>query len=270
MITFSILFSVFVIRAADATRKTMTSFFEAMFEVMMGMTMFIIHLAPVGVLAFMTYAMASQGLEIFKTLAWYMLTVFLALCVHGLIVLPLLVKWLGKSSPWKLVRATSPALMTAFSTASSNAALPLTISCMKENTNVSNRTITFVLPLGATINMDGTALYEVVAVLFIAQASVGFELTLMSQVIVAFTALLASIGAAGIPHAGLVMMAIVLQAVGLPLDAQGIIIAVDRLLDMCRTTVNIWSDICGCSVIEQLTAKERLAAEQSLTTVSQS
>lgn len=131
---------------------------------------------------------------------------------------------------------------------------------MEKNAKVSNRTSSFVLPLGATINMDGTALYEAVAVLFIAQASTGFELTLQTQIVVALTALLASIGAAGIPHAGLVMMAIVLQAVGLPLDAQGVIIAVDRLLDMCRTAVNVWSDSCGCAVVERFASEEQAEA----------
>jgi len=130
------------------------------------------------------------------------------------------------------------------------------MTSVEQNAGISNRTSSFVLPLGATINMDGTALYEAVAVLFIAQATAGFELSLSTQIIVAITALLASIGAAGIPHAGLVMMAIVLQAVGLPLDAQGVIIAVDRVLDMCRTAINVWSDSCGCAVVEQLTSND--------------
>jgi Na+/H+-dicarboxylate symporter len=124
------------------------------------------------------------------------------------------------------------------------------MTSVEKRANVSNETSSFVLPLGATINMDGTALYEVVAVLFIAQ-STGADLTVGSQILVAITALLASVGAAGIPHAGLVMMAIVLQAVGLPLEAQGIIIAVDRVLDMCRTAVNVWSDACGCAVVDR-------------------
>ncbi len=253
IITFSILFGLFIVTAAEESRKRMTGFFQAFFDVMMGMTMFIIHLAPIGVLAFMAYATASQGPEIFGTLAWYMLTVFLALLVHATIVMPLILKFIAGRSPWAYAKALSPALMTAFSTASSNGTLPLTMTSVEKNAGVSNRVSSFVLPLGATINMDGTALYEAVAVLFIAQATTGFELSLGTQVIVAITALLASIGAAGIPHAGLVMMAIVLQAVGLPLEAQGIIIAVDRVLDMCRTTVNVWSDSCGCAVVERLT-----------------
>ena len=248
IITFSILFGVFIIRTGGRTADTLREFFEAAFQVMMRLTMAVISLAPIGVFCFMVYATASQGLAIFGTLAWYMLAVFLALVVHAAVTLPLIVRFVAKRSPLDFARAMSPALMTAFSTASSNGTLPLTMTCVEERAGVSNRVSSFVLPLGATINMDGTALYEAVAVLFIAQAYHG-DVTLAQQVVVAITALLASVGAAGIPHAGLVMMAIVLQAVNLPLEAQGIIIAVDRVLDMCRTMVNVWSDSCGCAVI---------------------
>lgn len=251
IITFSILFGVFIIFTGGKTAETMRNFFRAFFEVMMNLTMAIIALAPIGVLAYMIYATSTQGLEIFQTLAWYMLTVALALFVHGVIVLPLVVRFVAGRSPLEFARAMSPALMTAFSTASSNATLPLTMTSVEKRAGVSNESSSFVLPLGATINMDGTALYEAVAVLFIAQATPGFEMTLGGQISVAITALLASIGAAGIPHAGLVMMAIVLQAVGLPLEAQGIILAVDRVLDMGRTTVNVWSDSCGCAVVDR-------------------
>ncbi len=248
IITFSIVFGVFIIRVGGETADTLRKLFQAAFEVMMRLTMAIIRLAPIGVFAFMVYATASQGLAIFGTLAWYMLAVFLALVVHAAITLPLIVKFVEKRCPLEYARAMSPALMTAFSTASSNGTLPLTITCVEDRAKVSNQVSSFVLPLGATINMDGTALYEAVAVLFIAQAYHG-DVTVAQQIVVAITALLASVGAAGIPHAGLVMMAIVLQAVNLPLEAQGIIIAVDRVLDMCRTSVNVWSDSCGCAVI---------------------
>jgi Na+/H+-dicarboxylate symporter len=248
IITFSILFGVFIIRVGGRTAKVLRELFQALFEVMMRLTMAIIRLAPIGVFAFMVYATASQGLAIFITLAWYMLAVFLALVVHSCVTLPLIVKFVAKRSPLEYARALSPALMTAFSTASSNGTLPLTMTCVEDRAKVSNHVSSFVLPLGATINMDGTALYEAVAVLFIAQAYHG-DVPVAQQIVVAITALLASVGAAGIPHAGLVMMAIVLQAVNLPLEAQGIIIAVDRVLDMCRTSVNVWSDSCGCAVI---------------------
>lgn len=259
IITFSILFAVFIVRTGGETARVLKEFFQSAFEVMMRLTMAIIALAPYGVFCFMVYATASQGLAIFGTLAWYMLAVFLALSVHACITLPLIVKFLARRSPLMFARAMSPALMTAFSTASSNGTLPLTMTCVEERANVSNKVSSFVLPLGATINMDGTALYEAVAVLFIAQAYHG-DVSLASQIVVAVTALLASVGAAGIPHAGLVMMAIVLQAVNLPLEAQGIIIAVDRVLDMCRTSVNVWSDSCGCAIIAGLDSEANDAA----------
>jgi Na+/H+-dicarboxylate symporter len=255
IIVFSILLGIFIIRTGGESGERLRGFFEAGFDVMMQMTLFIISLAPIGVFAFMLFATASQGLDIFRILAWYMLAVFLALLIHATITLPLIVKFVARRSPLEYARAMSPALMTAFSTASSNGTLPLTMTCVEERAGVSNRVSSFVLPLGATINMDGTALYEVVAVLFIAQgyATVHpeFQLTLGMQVVVALTALLASVGAAGIPHAGLVMMLIVLDAVGLPTEAQGVIIAVDRVLDMCRTSVNVWSDSCGCAVMDR-------------------
>jgi Na+/H+-dicarboxylate symporter len=250
IITFSILLGIFIILAGEKGNP-LRDFFASAFNVMMKMTMFIIALAPIGVFAFMLYATASQGLQIFETLFWYMLTVFCALVVHSCVILPLIVRIVARRSPLEFARSMSPALMTAFSTASSNGTLPLTITSVENRAGVSNRVSSFVLPLGATINMDGTALYEVVAVLFIAQATPGFDMSLGAQIAVAVTALLASVGAAGIPHAGLVMMAIVLQAVGLPLEAQGVIIAVDRVLDMCRTSVNVWSDSCGCAVMDR-------------------
>ena len=250
IITFSILIGIFIIHTGGKSGETLRQFFQAGFDIMMRMTMFIIRLAPIGVFAFMLFATASQGLEIFKTLGLYMLTVFLALAFHAVVVLPLILKFVAKRSPREYAQAMSPALMTAFSTASSNATLPLTITSVEQRAGVSNRVSSFVLPLGATINMDGTALYEAVAVLFIAQAYFG-PVPIESQIVVAVTALLASVGAAGIPHAGLVMMAIVLQAVDLPIDAQGLILAVDRVLDMCRTSVNVWSDSCGCAVLER-------------------
>jgi len=253
IITFSILLGVFIIYTGGKSGQVLREFFQAAFDVVMKLTMAVIALAPIGVLAFMLFATSTQGIDIFKSLAWYMVTVFLALCIHACITLPLIVKFVGRRSPWQFAQSMSPALMTAFSTASSNGTLPVTMTSVEERAGVSNEVSSFVLPLGATINMDGTALYEAVAVLFISQAYAyadpTFTLTFTDQLLVALTALLASVGAAGIPHAGLVMMAIVLQAVGLPLDAQGIIIAVDRVLDMCRTTVNVWSDSCGCAVL---------------------
>ncbi len=254
IIAFSILFAVCTILVGGKTTQVVSQWFDAGFEVMMKMTMFVIHLAPLGVLLLMLAATATQGMAIFGSLGLYMITVACALAFHALVVLPLIVKFVARRSPLEFARAMSPALLTAFSSASSNGTLPLTLTSVEQRAGISNRVGSFVLPLGATVNMDGTALYEVVAVLFIAQYS-GIEIGLAEQVIVALTALLASIGAAGIPHAGLVMMVIILQAVGLPTESQGLIIAVDRVLDMCRTSVNVWSDSCGCAVINRFEAE---------------
>ncbi len=252
VISFTIMFCIFVLRVGGETQIRFRRFAEDTFTVMMKLTTAIITLAPLGVFLLMIYVTATQGLAVFAALAWYMLTVLLALAFHAFVTLPVIVFFVARRSPFDLMRAVSPALLTAFSSASSSATLPLALNNIEKRGGVSNRASSFVLPLGSTINMDGTALYEAVAVLFIGQLALGDEFGIGQQVAIAITALLASIGAAGIPHAGLVMMAIVLQAVGLPIEYQGIILAVDRVLDMCRTSVNVWSDCCGTTVVERL------------------
>jgi len=252
IIAFTIIFGVFAVRVGGTTATRIQDLTNAGLEVMMAITTAIIRLAPIGVFFLITAVLATQGSSVFKSLGWYVLTVTAALLIHACITLPLILKIIAKRQPLEYARAMSPALLTAFSSASSNGTLPVTLTSVEQRAGVSNRTGSFVLPLGATINMDGTALYEAVAVLFIAQLHYGYNLPLSQQIIVAITALLASIGAAGIPHAGLVMMVIILQAVGLPLEMQGIILAVDRVLDMARTSVNVWSDSCGCAVVEAL------------------
>jgi proton glutamate symport protein len=154
-----------------------------------------------------------------------------------------------------LFGAMAPALMTAFSTASSSATLPITMESLEKNAGVSNRTSSFVLPLGATINMDGTALYECVAAMFIAQAY-GLELSFSVQFVIVMTALVTSIGVAGIPSASLVAIAIILAAVGLPVEALGVLFVFDRILDMCRTSVNVFGDSCGAVIVARLQGEE--------------
>jgi Na+/H+-dicarboxylate symporter len=249
IISFTIAFAIFTLLVGGRTAETIHRLVDAVLQVMMKMTMAIIRLVPLGVMLLMLYVTATQGPGVFQSLAWYMLAVLLALVIHSCIILPLILWFVAGRNPLEYAKAMSPALLTAFSSASSNGTLPLTMTCAEERAGINNRVGSFVLPLGATINMDGTALYEVIAVLFIAQMEFGHNLELGQQIIVAVTALLASIGAAGIPHAGLVMMVIILEAVGLPVEKQGLIIAVDRILDMCRTSVNVWSDSCGCAVI---------------------
>lgn len=248
VIFFALMFGVFISVVGGDSGELLRRIFSAAFDVMMRMTMFIIRIAPVGVLGYMLYAAAGKGLDVFVALGWYVVTVAVGLTIHTFVTLPLILLFLARRSPWEYGQAVSPALLTAFSTASSNGTLPLTMTCVEKRAGISNRVTSFVLPLGATINMDGTALYEAAAVLFIAQVT-GHDLSVAQQAIVAFTALLVSIGAAGIPHAGTVMMVVVLSAVGLPLEGVGLILAVDRVLDMYRTVTNVWSDSTACAVI---------------------
>ncbi|MCF8370606.1 MAG: dicarboxylate/amino acid:cation symporter [Bacteroidales bacterium] len=250
IIFFALLFGFFITQIQEKPRKTLTEFFDSTFEVMMKLTLFIIKFTPLGILGIVAKVVSEQSdlLQLVSKMGLYMLAVVAALAVHSTITLPLLLRMVGKINPLKQLKAMSIPLLTAFSTSSSSATLPLTMTAAEENAGVSNKISSFTLPLGATINMDGTALYELVAAMFIAQAY-GIDLTIPQQLIGVFTALLASIGAAGIPMAGLVMITIVLSALGLPLEGVGLIIAVDRILDMFRTTVNVWSDSCGASLI---------------------
>lgn len=253
VIVFAVLAGLFIPRVPEPLCGTLSRVAEGMFQVMMRIVGIVLWLAPAGVYAIFVIIIAQTGPEVFEGLLKYALTVLAGLAIHACIVLPLILKFLAGVSPWRHFKAMSPALLTAFSTSSSSATLPLTLRCVEERSGVSNRTSSFVLPLGATVNMDGTALYECVAALFIAQiyAAQGYpvDLSLPAQITVVFTALMASIGAAGIPMAGLVMLAIILNALNLPLEGAGYVIAVDRLLDMCRTTVNVWSDSTGAVII---------------------
>jgi proton glutamate symport protein len=252
VIFFSLLIGVFIglaeHRDGSKDASVVRRFFSGLFDVMMQMTLFVVKFAPIGVFGFTLYAAAGKGPAAFQVLGWYVLTVFIALLIHATVTLPTILKLVTGRSPIAYARGLTTALVTAFSTASSNGTLPLTMQEVEE-AGVKPEVTSFVLPLGATINMDGTALYEVVAVLFIAQVY-SIDLTIAQQAIVAVTALLASIGAAGIPHAGMVMMVVVLNAVGLPTSAVALILAVDRILDMCRTTVNVWSDSVAAAVVD--------------------
>ncbi len=248
VIVFALAVGAFVTLLEGEHHRVWTTFIDGGFELFMRMTSAIIKLAPIGVFALLGRTIAEVGLGVLKPLAWYMLTVALALAIQGLVVLPLMVRFLARRAPGAYARSFLPALLTAFSTASSNATLPLTMECAEDRAGISNRIASFVLPLGATINMNGTALYEAIAALFIAQIY-GIDLTLGQQLLVLLTALLAGVGSAGIPMAGLVMMAIVLRSVGLPLEGIGYIIGVDRILDMARTTLNVWGDMVGAGVV---------------------
>ncbi|MFH1725564.1 MAG: dicarboxylate/amino acid:cation symporter [Elusimicrobiota bacterium] len=237
------------------------AFFTAVNEVIMKMVGLILWLAPVGVFALIAARLGTAGgsegiLNILQSLGAYTLVVLLGLATHAFVVLPLLLVTLGGRQPLRYALGLTEALLSAFATASSSATIPLTLKCLKENNNIREEAADFVIPLGATINMDGTALYEAVAAVFIAQAW-GIDLSGGALVLVCLTATLASIGAAGIPQAGLVTMVIVLQAVHLPLEGIGLILAIDWFLDRCRTTVNVWGDSVGAAFIDRRTAAAR-------------
>ncbi len=240
-------------------------FFASTFEAMMKLTGVVIRFLPIGVFGLIVTAVGNMGFGVIEQVGKYMLTIALGLTLHVLVVLPAIFYLLTRLSPVAHYRAMGSAMATAFSTSSSSVTLPVTMACIEKNAGVSNRVTSFVLPMGATINMDGTALYECAGALFIAQA-LGVDLDLTQQVVVVITALLASIGAAGIPSAGLVMIFIVLEAVGLSTPAAyalvGLMLAVDRPLDMYRTMVNITSDSIGAAVIAH-SEGETLAYETS-------
>jgi proton glutamate symport protein len=250
VIFWAILVGLFITNISKKHKKLYIKIFNGGFELMMKITEFVIKFTPFGVFGIVAYQVAQQKnlMEVGGRLGLYMVAVILALIVHSCVTLPLILKLVGKINPFSHIRAMSVPLLTAFSTSSSSATLPLTMEAVEHKAGASNKITSFVLPLGATINMDGTALYECVAAIFIAQAY-GIDLSFGEQIIVVITALLASIGAAGIPMAGLVMITVILSAVNLPLEGVGLILAVDRILDMFRTAVNVWSDSCGTVVI---------------------
>ena len=252
IIFFAIFLGVGLTRIDTKHSTILRNFFSASFEVMMNITQIVIKFAPLGVLGLITKVVSVTGFGLFSAVGKYMLTIAGGLSIHILIVLPLIFYVLTGINPRRHFAAMASALATAFATSSSNATLPVTMRCVENNAGVSNKISSFVLPMGATINMDGTALYECAGVLFISQV-LGIDLSISSQLIIVMTALLASVGAAGIPSAGLVMIFIVTQAVGFQDTDVAVIIgtmlAVDRPLDMMRTMVNIFSDSIGASVI---------------------
>ncbi|MFQ6046611.1 MAG: dicarboxylate/amino acid:cation symporter [Gemmatimonadales bacterium] len=258
VIFFCILFGYFVTRLDDPYRRQLGDFFQAAFRAMMKLTHLVIWTAPLGVFGINATIVATTGFEAFKSLGFYFGVVLIGLFFHATVTLPLLVRFVTRKNPFRHYRGMPPALVTAFSTCSTIVTLPLTMEAVTQNSKVSDKISSFVLPIGATVNMDGTALYECVAVIFIAQVY-GFDLSLAQQFVIVVTALLASIGAASVPMSGLVMMSIILGAVGLPLEGMALILAVDRVLDMFRTMVNVLSDSCGAVVVAKLEGEEVLA-----------
>jgi proton glutamate symport protein len=255
LIFFSLLFGVFMTRLQHPFAENLLTFWQGVFEVMMLITDWVLKFAPLGVFALVAKVVATTGLAAFQPLLVFFFAVLAALALHFFVALPLLLRFVARVNPLRHYQAMVPALLMAFSTSSSSATLPVTMECVERNAGVSNRTTSFVLPLGATVNMDGTALYECVAAMFIAQAY-GLELSFATQFTVVLIALLTSIGVAGIPAASLVAISVILAAIGLPAEGIGLILAVDRVLDMCRTTVNVFSDSCGAVLIGRSEGEE--------------
>lgn len=254
LIIFSIVLGAVLSTMGERGRPVL-GFFESFNEAIMKIVHLVVWYAPIGIASLLMARMGRAGDAFFAEeiprLAKYIGTVLGGLGIHAFLTLPLIFWIFRRQNPVRYVIGMGQALLTAFSTASSSATLPITMQCARDNNKVTERTSGFVLPLGATINMDGTALYEAVAVIFIAQ-SLGVDLDAGQMVVIFFTATLAAIGAAGIPEAGLVMMAIVLTAVGLdPADA-GLILAVDWFLDRFRTAVNVHGDSIGAAVVDTM------------------
>jgi len=263
LIFFSLLFGFFMTRIRKDLAEQQINFWQGVFDVMMRITELIMKFAPIGVFGLVAAVVAKTGFSEFAKVISFFFTVFSALLIHLLIVLPLILRFVAKVDPLRHFKAMAPALLTAFSTSSSSATLPVTLECVEKNAGVSNRTTSFVLPLGATVNMDGTALYECVAAMFIAQAY-GLELSFVTQIVIVFTALITSIGVAGIPSASLVAITVILAAIGLPVEGIGMLLVTDRILDMFRTGVNVFSDSCGAVVIGKLEGeKDILTGKQS-------
>ena len=251
VIFFALLFGLFLTRLDSDGSRAVHRVVDGCLEVIQILTLAIVRLAPIGIFALLAREVGRSGVDVILALGPYFFTVGVGLAVHALVSLPLVLLVIARRSPSAFARAALPALATAFSTASSAATLPLTMECAETRADIPRGISSFVLPLGATVNMDGTALYEAVAALTIAQMY-GVELGLGQQLLVLLTALLASVGAAGIPMAGLVMLVVVLEAVGLPLEGIATIIAVDRVLDMMRTATNVWSDLVASAVVTRL------------------
>lgn len=248
LIFFGLLFGFFMTRIDNALKVLSIKFWQAVFDTMMLITLWVMKFAPYGVFGLVAKTVAATGFSAFQPLLIFFFTTLAALAIHAFITLPLLLRFVGRVKVGKFMNKMSPVMLMAFSTASSSATLPLTLETVEKEVGVSNSTTSFVLPLGATINMDGTALYECVAAIFIAQAY-GLDLSFVQQFTIVFVALLTSIGVAGIPAASLVAITVMLGVIGLPLEGLGLLLVTDRILDMIRTSVNVFSDSCGTVII---------------------
>jgi Na+/H+-dicarboxylate symporter len=256
VVIFAVCLGVALVMGGDRYRNIL-NLFQEFLDVMMRMIGWVMRLAPLGICALLIKLVATQNMELLTTLAKFVVIVIALTLVHGAIILPLILYGFTKKSPLWFWRGAREALITAFATSSSSATLPITLRCVEHNLHVQKDIAGFVVPLGATINMDGTALYEAAAALFIANLA-GIELSVAQQLIVFFTAMIAAMGAPGIPSAGMVTMVMVLQSVGLPAEAIAILLPIDRLLDAFRTTVNVEGDMVGSLVVQKLVEGKKI------------
>ena len=256
VVMFAVILGIALVMGGERFRHLRTLLQEAL-DVTMLIVEWVMRLAPFGIMALLIKLVAGQDAAMLAILTKFVAVVVGTLLVHGLIALPLILYLFTRISPLFFWRGAREALMTAFATSSSSATLPVTLRCASQQLNVKPEIAGFVVPLGATINMDGTALYEAAAALFIANL-IGVELTLAQQLIVCFTAMIAAMGAPGIPSAGMVTMVMVLQSVGLPAEAIAILLPVDRLLDTLRTTVNVQGDMIGSLVVQRLVGSHKV------------
>ena len=247
LVLFSVLFGFFLARIPQPQQGQVFGFWQGIFLIMMRMTGFVMQIAPIGVFALIAKVVAISGFEGAGPLLMFGGCVVAGLALFGFVALPILLATVARVNPWRIYPAMAPALLTAFSTASSSATLPLSLECLEERAKVSPRIAGFVMPLGASMNHAGSALYECAAAMFIAQAY-GLHLSFGTQFTVVILALITSMGMAGIPAASLVGIAVILAAVGLPAEAIGVLLVFDRILDMCRTAINVLAD-AACTVI---------------------
>lgn len=257
LLVFSLLFGIAMTQLPIKQMQPLRDFFQSLNDVMIKITQWIMLFAPLGIFGMMVVTVHQNGAAVFGQLGPYFITVLIALGLHLFVILPILLKVIGKINPLDHFRAMKTALLTAFSTASSSATLPVTMRCVQDNAGVSKQTASFTLPLGATVNMDGTALYECIAVMFVAQV-MGMQMDFAAQMLIVISALLTSIGVAGVPSASMVAILIIMNNSGIPGANNAIyaLFVVDRLLDMTRTAVNVFGDSCAAVVIAKSEGEE--------------
>jgi Na+/H+-dicarboxylate symporter len=255
IVMFSLFIGIALVVGGERYRNLL-SLLQELFELSLRIVGWIMVIAPLGIMALLAKLIATQDTSLLLVLVKFVAVILGTTLFHGLIVLPLILFVVTRMSPLRFFRGAKEALVTAFATSSSSATMPVTLRCTEQHLHVSPGITGFVVPLGAHLNMDGTALYEAAAALFVANLA-GVELTLLQQLLVCFTAMVVAIGAPGIPSAGMVTMVVVLQSVGLPVEAIAILLPIDRPLDTLRTVVNVEGDMVGCLVVQKFAVKKQ-------------